>query len=463
MKSVAFHNLGCKVNSYEMDVMQQYLQENGYEIVNFEQKADIYIINTCTVTNIADRKSRQMIHKAKKQNPQAIVVAVGCYVQTAKDDVKLDDSIDLAIGNNRKKDLVQIIDQFLKERQETGNFDKTLNDSTIIDVRNENAYEEMTLESTMEHTRAYIKIQDGCDQFCSYCVIPFARGKVRSRKPEQVVDEVKKLAQSGYHEIVLTGIHLSSYGLDFDGMSYNQAYHDEDGNFNVAAEKLLALIEELEKIEGITRIRLGSLEPRIITEKFAQRLAQMKKVCPHFHLSLQSGCDSVLKRMNRKYTTEDFMEGVSILRKVYDNPAITTDVITGFPGETETEFATTVDFLERVRFFEMHVFPYSKRKGTVAATLPGQLSEKEKKERSSVLLKMDEKDSMLYRSSYVGSKMEVLFEQMQIIDGEQYFVGHTRNYIKVAMKTQKDLTNCEFICKIQKLLKNDILLACDAD
>lgn len=462
MKSVALHNLGCKVNSYEMDVMQQYLQENGYEIVEFDQKADIYIINTCTVTNIADRKSRQMIHRAKKQNRDAIVVAVGCYVQTAGEEALMDECIDLAIGNNKKKDLVAILDSFLKQKETYVPDMKTLHNTTIIDVRHTAEYEDMQLEKTSEHTRAYIKIQDGCDQFCSYCVIPYARGKVRSRKPDEVLREVKTLAKRGYKEVVLTGIHLSSYGLDFEGRSYNQVYKEtdrQDARFKEAAGHLLALIEKIHEVEGITRIRLGSLEPRIITKTFVERLARLKKVCPHFHLSLQSGSDSVLKRMNRRYSTQDFLDGVALLREVYAHPAITTDVITGFPGESEEEFAQTVSFVKRVHFYEMHVFPYSKRKGTVAADMKGQLSEKQKKERSSVLIKLDEVDSNAFRSYYKNKQAEVLFEQEIEMEGERYQVGHTRDYVKVAVKTEQDLINKEVLCQVGEVCKEAILFA----
>lgn len=462
MKSVALHNLGCKVNSYEMDVMQQYLQENGYEIVEFDQKADIYIINTCTVTNIADRKSRQMIHRAKKQNRDAIVVAVGCYVQTAGEEALMDECIDLAIGNNKKKDLVAILDSFLKQKETYVPDMKTLHNTIIIDVRHTAEYEDMQLEKTSEHTRAYIKIQDGCDQFCSYCVIPYARGKVRSRKPDEVLREVKTLAKRGYKEVVLTGIHLSSYGLDFEGRSYNQVYKEtdrQDARFKEAAGHLLALIEKIHEVEGITRIRLGSLEPRIITKTFVERLARLKKVCPHFHLSLQSGSDSVLKRMNRRYSTQDFLDGVALLREVYAHPAITTDVITGFPGESEEEFAQTVSFVKRVHFYEMHVFPYSKRKGTVAADMKGQLSEKQKKERSSVLIKLDEVDSNAFRSYYKNKQAEVLFEQEIEMEGERYQVGHTRDYVKVAVKTEQDLINKEVLCQVGEVCKEAILFA----
>lgn len=477
MKSVAFHNLGCKVNSYEMEVMMQYLQNNGYKIVDFEQKADIYIVNTCTVTNIADRKSRQMLHKAKKQNPEAIVVAVGCFVETAKEKIEADESIDLAIGNNRKKDLVPIIEEFLRTREasakqtkESTFADKTLQGTSLPDISKITEYEEMELSQTAEHTRCYIKVQEGCNQFCSYCAIPLARGRVRSRNPENVVEEVTRIAEAGYHEVVITGIHLSSYGLDKIGKSYNQVYAAGDPDLNAEAQNkiteeetlqngnlLLSMLEKVHEIEGITRIRLGSLEPRIITPVFAKRLAAMPKICPHFHLSLQSGCDSVLKRMNRRYTCDEFMQSVEILREFYDNPAITTDVITGFPGETEEEFAITKEFLEKVQFFEMHVFPYSKREGTVAATMKGQLSEKEKKERSAVLLAMDQKHSLAYRKCHIGQTMSVLFEQEVVLAAEKYFVGHTKNYLKVAVLSQEDLTGKEVDVDVESMLREDVL------
>ena len=388
-----------------------------------------------------------MIHRAKKQNPDSVVVAVGCYVQTAADQIENDPYIDLAIGNNRKKDIVSIVEKYLKCRGE----DKTLQGTTIPDIAHETEYEEMQLSHTAEHTRAYIKIQDGCNQFCSYCVIPYARGRVRSRRPENVIAEVERLAEAGYKEVVLTGIHLSSYGLDFRGETYNGNYeHSED---------LLSLIEQIHEMDKIARIRLGSLEPRVVTEDFAKRLAQLPKVCPHFHLSLQSGSDSVLKRMNRRYTCEEFEEGVRILRKYFENPAITTDVITGFPGETEEEFAQTRDFLKKISFFEMHVFPYSRREGTAAASMPGQLTEKEKKERSSVLLDMDRERSLVYRKAHLGKEMPVLFEQTQKIGGEMYFVGHTTNYMKVAMKSEEDLVNKEMLCRLADMLDEETLFA----
>lgn len=442
MKSVALHNLGCKVNSYEMDVMQQMLEEKGYKIVPFDEFADIYIINTCTVTNIADRKSRQMLHRAKKQNPDGIVVATGCYVQTGEEAVCLDEAIDLAIGNNRKKDLVAILEQFLEERKtlkteknseteqtvltEQTTKRKTLNNTTIIDINHTNEYERMFLTETAEHTRAYIKIQDGCNQFCTYCIIPYARGRVRSRSEEDVLKEIRDLAGKGYKEVVLTGIHLSSYGVDFN-----------------KEPMLLPLIKKIHEIEGIERIRLGSLEPRIVTEEFAKELAAMEKICPHFHLSLQSGCDATLKRMNRRYDTKEFEEKVQILRSAFANPAITTDVITGFPGETEEEFLQTKEFLERIRFFEMHIFPYSKRQGTKAAVMENQIPEAVKKERSHVLLEMEKRQSVAFRKEYTGQRLSVLFEEEKEINGECYMIGHTKEYVKVALpvdgKTKEEI------------------------
>lgn len=428
MKNVALHNLGCKVNSYEMDVVQQKLQEKGYKIVPFDTKADIYIVNTCSVTNIADRKSRQMLHRAKKCNPDAVVVAMGCYVQAGKADALLDDCIDLAIGNNRKKDIVEILEAYFaeKEEEEAGCFmsSKTLNHSTIIDIAHTKEYEEMTLQRTADHTRAYIKIQDGCNQFCTYCIIPYARGRVRSRNMQDIITEIRGLAEAGYQEVVLTGIHISSYGLDVDGQSH-----------------LSELICSIHEIDGIRRIRLGSLEPRIVTEEFAKRLAQLPKVCPHFHLSLQSGCDKILKAMNRRYDTKEFTEKVLLLRSCFDNPAITTDVIVGFPGESEEDFETTRDYLSHLALFEMHIFPYSKREGTRAASMRGQLSEAVKKERSRKLFELEREQSERFRKSFLGREVEILFEEEKEIDGKRCYVGHTREYVKAAVFTGEDLCN----------------------
>lgn len=447
MKSVAFHNLGCKVNGYEMDVMLQMLQEKGYEVVPFDAKADIYIINTCTVTNIADRKSRQMLHRAKKMNPDAVVVAVGCYVQAGKEDALKDMSIDLAIGNNRKKDLIPILEEYLAGR-ETNEVniavDKTLRGRTIIDINQTQEYESMQLARTAEHTRAFIKIQDGCNQFCSYCIIPYARGRIRSRSEADILKEIEGLAAGGYREIVLTGIHLSSYGMT--------------GGTDFSKSLLLPLIQHVSRIDGIERIRLGSLEPRIITTEFAKGLSENDKVCPHFHLSLQSGSNTVLNRMNRKYSAEEYYEKVCILREAFQNPAITTDVITGFPGETDREFQETKEFVLKVGFYEMHIFKYSKRKGTPAASMEGQIAEELKAQRSNELLELEKQMSQRYREDFLHKKVEVLFEEEKEINGRQYQIGHTREYIKAAYPTQKNLSGQILTGELTQLLKSDILL-----
>ena len=435
MKSVALHNLGCKVNGYEMDVMQQMLQERGYKIVPFDELADIYIINTCTVTNIADRKSRQMLHRAKKRNPDAVVVAVGCYVQTGEENIKKDEAIDLAIGNNRKKDLLPILEEYLAKRQQTAR------EYDVIDINHTDEYEEMQLTRTAEHTRAYIKIQDGCNQFCSYCIIPYARGRVRSREEEDILKEVRGLVAAGYQEIVITGIHISSYGVDR------------------GEPELLQLLQKLQEVEGLARIRIGSLEPRIITEEFASQIAAMPKICPHFHLSMQSGCDSVLKRMNRRYDSGEYFEKTQLLRKYYDNPAITTDVIVGFPGETEEEFRITEEFVRKVNFFEMHIFKYSKRQGTVAARMEGQITEAEKGRRSTILMEAEKEMSHAYRTGYIGCEAEVLFEEKKEVEGQTYWVGHTPQYVKVAKKAgSENLNNRIEKGKITGFLQEDILV-----
>lgn len=459
MKNVALHNLGCKVNSYEIEVMQENLKKNGYKIVPFAPGADVYIINTCTVTNIADRKSRQMLHKAKKMNPDAVVVAVGCYVQTGTENVKQDECIDLAVGNNRKKDIVSILEEFLKEK-EADRADKTLHETTIPDINDgKQEYEEMTLTRTGEHTRAYIKIQDGCNQFCSYCIIPYARGRVRSRKEEDILKEVKGLVEAGYKEVVVTGIHLSSYGLDFinkDSGDYLQGVDIRTQAYNKGY--LLDIFEKINKIEGLERIRIGSLEPRIITKEFAMRLKALDKLCPHFHLSLQSGCNETLTRMNRHYTAEEFREKVEILREVFDNPAITTDVIVGFPGETEEEFEATYKFLEDICFYEMHIFKYSKRQGTVAAARKDQVDDRFKTERSNRLLEMEQMQSSQYRKSYIGTNVEALMEEEKMIKGQKYQVGYTKTYVKVAVPVNENLSNQILEGKAVELLDNEYLL-----
>lgn len=453
MKNVALHNLGCKVNSYEIEVMQQMLQEKGYNIVPFDHIADIYIVNTCTVTNIADRKSRQMLHRAKQLNPDAVVVAVGCYVQTGQETIEKDDNIDLAIGNNRKKDIAVILEEFLREREmlsenpQAEGRDKTLHGTTVPDISRTEEYEEMTLKQTAEHTRAYIKIQDGCNQFCSYCAIPYARGRVRSRRPEDVMKEIQGLAAAGFKEVVLTGIHISSYGIDFEG---KKAYSGES--------RLIDLVEQLHTIEGLERIRLGSLEPRILTEETAGRLSRLPKLCPHFHLSLQSGSDNVLKRMNRHYTTGEYYTGVEYLRGYFDHPAITTDIIVGFPGETEEEFAETVAFLEKVCFYEMHIFKYSRRAGTMAASMPGQVPDQLKIQRSSQLLAMEKQQSAEFRRRYIGGEAEVLLEEEREIGGESYLIGHTKDYVKVAVKTAPGLQTNETVRVYPKTLLTEEIL-----
>lgn len=447
MKSVAFHNLGCKVNGYEMDYMQQTLQEQGYQIVPFDTKADIYIINTCTVTNIADKKSRQMLHRARKQNPDAVVVAVGCYVQAGNEEVLKDLSIDLAIGNNRKKDLALILEEFLQEREQ-GNLscDKTLCGKTVIDIGHTDEFESMQLKGTAWHTRAFIKVQDGCDQFCSYCIIPYARGRIRSRSMDEVIEEVRGLAQNGYREVVLTGIHLSSYGMESGkGTDFSKS-------------KLLSLILEVAQVQGIERIRLGSLEPRIITPEFAKGLAECPKLCPHFHLSLQSGSADVLKRMNRKYSPEEYYEKVCILREYFQDPAITTDVITGFPGESAQEFEETVKFLEKVSFYEMHIFKYSKRKGTLAASMEGQVEESVKGSRSARLMELEEQMSRHYREKFLHKEVEVLFEEEKFISGKSYQVGHTREYVLVACEAKENLSGQIGLVTPAKFLQDDILM-----
>ena len=411
---VAMHNLGCKVNSYEMDVMGQKLADAGCELVPFTDVADVYIINTCTVTNIADRKSRQMLHKAKKENPGAVVVAVGCYVETGIDGVKKDESIDLAIGNNKKSEIVDILEEFMAARG--GAVDKTIGGKSIIDINATHEYENMRLSDLPEHTRAYIKVQDGCNQFCSYCVIPYARGRVRSRDMEDVLSEIKDLSAKGLKEVVITGIHVGSYGVD------------------KGEPQLIDLLEKVNEIDGIERIRMGSIEPRLMSKENVERLAGISKLCPHFHLSLQSGCNSVLKRMNRHYTAEEYMESVALLRKAFDRPAITTDVIVGFPGETEEEFEECRRFAEDIAFYEMHVFKYSPRKGTVAAGLPDQLTDRQKSARSDVLIGITERDSKAYRESFIGEELKVLWEDEEEHGGARYLIGHTDRYVRVAVK-----------------------------
>lgn len=423
MKKAAFHNLGCKVNAYETEAMQQLFEENGFETVPFSEKADVYVVNTCTVTNMADRKSRQMLHRARKNNPDAVVIAAGCYVQEKEGHV--DSCIDIIVGNNRKKDIIEILREYEKEHRGSRAFGSGDFYDGRIDISHAGEYEELRLGKTAEHTRAYIKVQDGCNQFCSYCIIPFARGRVRSRRPESVLDEVRTLAGKGYKEIVLTGIHLSSYGADF-----------KEGG-----ETLLPLIEKVHGVDGIERIRLGSLEPGIITEEFAVRLSSLRKVCPHFHLSLQSGCNATLKRMNRRYTKEEYYEKCVLLRKYFDNPALTTDVIVGFPGETQEEFEESRAFIDQADFYETHIFKYSRREGTKAAGMPEQVPEEEKARRSAILLEMSRKKEKAYERMLIGTSRKVLVEEESIMDGETYQVGHTMEYVKIRQKSEKNQIN----------------------
>ena len=435
-RTVAIHSLGCKVNSYEAESMEQLLKQAGYTIVPFDENitADIYIINTCSVTNIADRKSRQMLHKSKKINPDAIVVAAGCYVNADTKKAAEDNAVDIVLGNNCKINIVEALENYYKDKN---------NSEMVVDFKEKQEYEELKLDEVSTHTRAYIKIQDGCNQFCSYCIIPYTRGRIRSRDIDEIEEEVTKLVSKGFKEVVLTGIHLTSYGVDNNKGS------------------LLEVIMRLDKIEGLQRIRLGSLEPRVITEKFAKTLSSSKKICPHFHLSLQSGCDTVLKRMNRKYTTQEYYDKCCILRKYFNNPAITTDVIVGFPQETEEEFEATKVFLEKVHFYEMHIFKYSRRKGTVADKMKEQVADTVKSERSAVLLALEKAQSLEYRKMYIGKRLEVLIEELTEIDGRSYYTGYTKNYIRVAIAADEfkdNPVNDIYECMADKLICDGVTI-----
>lgn len=433
MKKCALHSLGCKVNSYETQAMQKMMESAGYEIVPFgEEIADIYIINTCSVTNIADRKSRQMIHKAKKLNPEAVVAAAGCYVESAGDNI--DEDVDIVIGNNEKSHLIEILNEYFEH----------MDKEKSVDIGKATGFDELNIDSPLEHTRAYVKIQDGCNRFCSYCIIPYVRGRIRSRKPDDVMAEIKRVAASGCKEVVLTGIHLSSYGLDFKDSTV----------------KLIDVIEAVNRIEGIERIRLGSLEPLIVTEEFVRRLAKCKKICPHFHLSLQSGCDETLKRMNRRYNVDEYYKGVELLREYFPDAAVTTDVIVGFPGETEEEFNITKKYLEKVCFYEMHVFKYSRRKGTAADKMPDQIPENIKSERSTELLELNEILSNGYREKYIGKKVKVLLEENHIIENKKYIIGFTDTYVRVALENSEEklYTNQIVNVRVKKLFEKDMVI-----
>lgn len=429
MKTVAIHNLGCKVNSYEAESMEQLLIAAGYKIVPFSEDvpADVYIINTCSVTNIADRKSRQMLHKAKKMNPEAVVVAAGCYVQADQDKAVADEAVDIVLGNNCKINITEVLDNYYKDHA---------NNNCMVDIAKDNTYEELSIDRVNEHTRAYIKIQDGCNQFCSYCIIPYTRGRIRSRALDDITAEISRLVANGYKEFVLTGIHLSSYGME--GKSSGD-YNPDETQVKVG---LLDVIKAVNDIEGVERIRLGSLEPRIVTEEFVSSIASMPKVCPHFHLSLQSGSDATLKRMNRRYSAKEYYSKCELLRKYYGNPAITTDVIVGFPGETEAEFEETREFLSKVHFYEMHIFKYSRRKGTVADRMPNQISDAVKTERSNELLALSETMSGEYRKQHTGLVKKVLIEDKL---EEGLYTGYTDNYIKVKVCADRILNSSDIV------------------
>ncbi|MBE5905582.1 MAG: tRNA (N(6)-L-threonylcarbamoyladenosine(37)-C(2))-methylthiotransferase MtaB [Lachnospiraceae bacterium] len=431
MLKAALHNLGCKVNAYETEAMQTLLEEAGYEIVDFHDKADVYVINTCSVTNIADRKSRQMLHQAKKRNPESIVVACGCYVQTSPQKAAQDESIDVVIGNNQKYRLPEILADYLQNGQKL---------TEIPDIGKDKQYEQMRMKKTAEHTRAFVKVQDGCNQFCTYCIIPYARGRVRSREYNEVIDEIRELAKNGYQEVVLTGIHLTSYGKDVDST-------------------LIDLIEGVAAVDGIKRVRLGSLEPGIVTEEFAKRLSKIEAFCPHFHLSLQSGCDATLKRMNRHYTAKEYLDGCTLLRKYFEHPAITTDVIVGFPGETEEEFEQTRAFLQKVDFYEVHLFKYSKRQGTPAATMPNQLTEKQKAQRSHILAEDLKANKRRFMEYYRNQNVEILVEEKEQIGNKFFYTGYTKEYVKVAIPgiACKEETNCFVTVKLTNFLDEDIM------
>ena len=453
MRKAAFHNLGCKVNSYETEAMQELLEEAGYEIVPFGEGADVYIVNTCSVTNVADKKSRQMLHRARKLNPGAVVAAVGCYAQAAGEELKGDGAVDLVIGNNRKRDLPAILERYFADHRQN---------QEILDIGREQEYEGLRISRVSEHTRAFMKVQDGCNQFCSYCIIPYTRGRVRSRSPLEVIREADELAAAGYKEIVLTGIHLSSYGTDFAETGENP----ENGSGQAHGESspdeirdLLSLIVRLDQIRGLERIRLGSLEPRIITEEFAKTLASLRTICPHFHLSLQSGCEATLKRMNRKYTPKEYIEKCKLLRRVFCDPAITTDVIVGFPGETEEEFQETRAFLEKTGFYEMHIFKYSKRAGTRAAAMPDQIAEAVKAARSDVLLSLNESLSEAYRRRFSGRETDLLLEEPVIINGVKYMMGHTRQYVKGILPCGEDMRNRIIRVRLRELINGEFYLS----
>ena len=438
MKKVAFHTLGCKVNIYETEAMQELMQKAGYSIVDFDDKADIYVVNTCSVTNMADRKSRQMLHKAKKDNPDAVIVAVGCYVQAAAKSIKQDEKIDIIIGNNMKNKIADIINDYY-EHQDPNTVD--ISGDFVLDISKIKEYEEFRVLKHKEHTRAFIKIQDGCNQFCSYCIIPYTRGRVRSRSIEEIEKEVRDLVNAGYKEVILTGIHISSYGLDFEEKI-----------------QLIELVEKVAKVAGVERLRISSLEPRIITEEFVERLAKLDNFCPHFHLSLQSGSDNTLKAMSRRYDASEFKEGVRLIRKYFDMPALTTDIIAGFPGETEDDFRESLEYIRDIGFFELHVFPYSKREGTKAASMKETLSNKDKTRRVNLLLSMQEPIRRKFLEEKIGKEVEVLIESEFEHEDKRYVLGHSKEYIKVALPYIEKARNMIIPAKLISFIKDDIIL-----
>ena len=426
MKKVSFYTLGCKVNQYETNAMAQKFKESGYEIVDMNDDiSDICIVNTCTVTNMSDRKSRHSLRRVKEKNPSAIIAAVGCYAQVAKNDLENMPEIDIVLGNEEKANIVQYVEKFIENEKKL---------IEIEDIATKKEFEDMGQITYTEKTRAFIKVQDGCNQFCSYCIIPYARGRVRSRNAESIIKEITQIAQNGIKEVVITGIHVASYGRDFE---------NENG--------LIELLEKINNIEGIKRIRLGSLEPKIITEEFMQRLSKLEKICHHFHLSLQSGCDATLKRMNRKYTTSEVKEIIERLRRYYDDVMLTTDIIVGFPGETEEEFETTYQFLKQAKLYKMHVFQYSPRKGTRAAVMPNQIDGNIKEARSKKLIELSNENQKMYNQQLVGKEVEVLFEDKEVEDGITYFRGHTQNYVLVKYKTDENLENTLKLIKISDI------------
>ena len=438
-KKIAIYNLGCKVNSYEAQAMKESLEEKGYEMVDFAEVADAYLVNTCTVTNIASRKSRQMLHRAKKTNPAGLIIAIGCYVHIMEQEGKVDPVIDVMIGNNKKQDLAEILQDLFDQKNVKGKNpseplmnNRKLWDAReeatsirreIIDINQTKEYEKLNRSKPGGYTRQTVKVQDGCNQFCSYCIVPMVRGRARSRPLEEVIEEATRLAENGCKEIVFTGIHLTSYGEDLEKVT------------------LLNLIQEVHKVSGICRIRLGSLEPRIITEEFVESLASLEKFCPHFHLSLQSGCDRILKEMNRHYTTEEYFDKCQLIRTHFTHPSITTDIIVGFPGETEEEFLTTKSFVEKINFHETHIFKFSKREGTKAAKLKGQNSSKVKNQRSEALIQLGAKKKKEFERYYLGKEVEVLVEGKAKVNGEELQVGYTKEYVKIAVSNERNLQN----------------------